>query len=141
MKALKEVIEVQMEKMKPLKFYRFQIFVEAGDIFSKKKNVGVAHLKEGQGIYTIRLWTLLGEKFFLLPSREDSTKYLLMTRELNKMNLSKNKFFWNIVGNAQVVASKNVIEMNFDLLEKKVYMSLFPDDANGSQEPKVFGRK
>ncbi len=66
MKALKEVLDTQMEKMKPTKFYRFQIFVEGTESGSKKKTVGMAYLKEGQGIYTLRLWTLLEDKFFLV---------------------------------------------------------------------------
>lgn len=129
MKALKDVLDTQMEKMKPTKFYRFQLFVEGADTSSKKKTVGMAYLKDGQGIYTLRLWTLLEDKFFLLPSRDDSSKYLLMTREPNKSSSSKNKYFWNIVGNAQVLSAKNVIELNFDLLEKKIYMSIFPEES------------
>jgi hypothetical protein len=126
MKALKEIIDTQMEKMKPIKFYRFQLFVEGNE---KNKTVGMAYLKEGQGIYTLRLWTFLNEKYFLLPSKEDSSKYLLMTREPNKSGSSKNKYFWNIVGNAKVNSGMNVIELNFDLFEKKIFMSIFPDES------------
>ena len=129
MKALKEILDTQMEKMKPTKFYRFQLFVEGTASDSKKKTVGMAYLKEGQGIYTLRLWTLLEDKFFLLPSKDDPSKYLLMTREPNKSGSSKNKYFWNIVGNAKVLSGKTVIEMNFDLLEKKIYMSIFPEES------------
>ena len=39
MKALKEILDTQMEKMKPTKFYRFQLFVEGTDSDSKKKTV------------------------------------------------------------------------------------------------------
>ncbi len=126
MKALKEILDTQMEKMKPIKFYRFQLFVEGNE---KNKTVGMAYLKEGQGIYTLRLWTFLDDKYFLLPNKEDSSKYLLMTREPNKSGTSKNKYFWNIVGNAKVQSGKNVIELNFDLLDKKIYMSIFPEET------------
>lgn len=137
MKALKEILDTQMEKMKPTKFYRFQLFVEGTESDSKKKTVGMAYLKEGQGIYTLRLWTLLEDKFFLLPSKDDSSKYLLMTREPNKSGSNKNKYFWNIVGNAKVLSGKNVIEMNFDLLEKKIYMSIFPEESASSNGQSV----
>ena len=90
MKTLKEALNEQAEKTKPVKFYRFQLFVEDID---RKKTVGMAYLKEGQGIYTLRLWTLLEDKFFLLPSKDDSSKYLLMTREPNRSSSSKNKYF------------------------------------------------
>ncbi|GAB4416219.1 MAG: hypothetical protein OHK0056_24360 [Bacteriovoracaceae bacterium] len=126
MKALKEALNEQAEETKPIKFYRFQLFVEDTD---RKKTVGMAYLKEGQGIYTLRLWTLLEDKFFLLPSKDDSSKYLLMTREPNRSSSSKNKYFWNIVGNAQVLSGKNVIELNFDLFAKKIYMSIFPEES------------
>ncbi len=52
-----------------------------------------------------------------------------MTREPNKSGTSKNKYFWNIVGNAKVQSGKNVIELNFDLLDKKIYMSIFPEET------------
>ena len=129
MNALKEISDTQMEKMKPTKFYRFQLFVEGTDSDLKKKTVSMAYLRDGQGIYTLRLWTLVEDKFFLLPSRDDSSKYLLMTREPNKSSSSKNKYFWNIVGNAKVQSGKNVIELKFDLLEKKIYMSIFPEES------------
>ncbi len=129
MKTLNEVLDTQMEKMKTDKFYRFQIFV--GDILNntKKKTVGMAYLKEGQSIYTIRLWMFLEDKFYLLPSKDDSSKYLLMTRGPNKSSASKNKYFWNIVGNAKVLSGKNVIELDFDLLDKKIYMGIFPEET------------
>lgn len=126
MKELKEILDTQMKKMKPIKFYRFQLFVEGNE---KNKTVGMAYLKEGQGIYTLRLWTFLDDKYFLLPSKEDSSKYLLMTREPNKSGSNKNKYFWNIVGNAKVISGKNVVELNFDLLDKKIFMSIFPDES------------
>jgi len=126
MKALKEILDVQAEKLKPAKFYRFQIFTQG---IEKKNTVGMAYLKEGQTIYTLRLWTFLDDKFYMLPCKDDSTKYLLMTREPNKSQSSKNKYFWNIVGNAKADSSKGVIEFNFDLLEKKIYMNIFPEES------------
>lgn len=126
MKALKEILDAQAEKLKPAKFYRFQIFTQGTE---KKNTVGMAYLKEGQTIYTLRLWTFLDDKFYMLPSKDDSTKYLLMTREPNKSQSSKNKYFWNIVGNAKADSSKGVVELNFDLLEKKIYMNIFPEES------------
>lgn len=126
MKALKEILEEQKEKMEQSKFFRFQVFVNRDE---KKNTVGMAYLKEGQSIYTIRLWTLLEDKFFLLPSKEDPNKYLLMTRDPNKSNYSKKKYFWNIVGNAKADSAKSVIEMNFDLFDKKIYMNIFPEET------------
>lgn len=122
MKSLKEALSEAMPN-----FYRFPVFTV--DNGKKDKTVGMAYLRDGQGIYSLRLWMFLEDKFFLLPSREDSSKFLLMTREINKSNSSQNKFFWNIVGNAKADIKKGMIELNFDLLEKKIFMSLYPDES------------
>lgn len=126
MKVLKDILEGQIEKLAPPNFYRFQIFTQETE---KKKVVGMAWLKEGQRIYTIKLWTFLSEKFFLLPSKEDQSKYLIMTREPVKAEKLKNKYHWNIVGNAKANPVKGVIELNFDLFGKSTYMSIYPDEA------------
>ncbi len=123
MKSLKEALTEAMPN-----FYRFPVFtVENG---KKDKTVGMAYLRDGQGIYSLRLWMFLDDKFFLLPSKEDSSKFLLMTRELNNTGSSRNKYFWNIVGNAKADIRKGMIELNFDLFEKKIYMSLYPDESS-----------
>ena len=126
MKALSEILNTQTQNlMSAPKFYRFQVFTENDN---KKKIVGMAYLKEGQKIYTLRLWTFLENKFFILPSKDDPSKYLLMTRELNKSN-SKNKYFWNIVGNGEVNSNKGSVEIRFDLFDKKIFMDIFPDES------------
>ena len=122
MKSLKEALSEAMPT-----FYRFQIFTM--DNGKKDKTVGMAILRDGHGLYSLRLWMFLEDKYFLLPSKEDSTKYLLMTREPNKTDTSKNKYFWNVVGNAKADIKKGIVELNFDLLDKKIYMSLFPDES------------
>lgn len=130
MKLAKEILETQLQNMKITKFYRFQLFIQKNDQKNNKKNtVGMAYLKEGQGIYTLRLWTLLDDKYFLIPNRDDASKYFIMTREANKSRESKNKYFWNIVGNAVTDSAKSVIELNFDLLDKKIFMSIFPEES------------
>lgn len=130
MKLAKEILETQLQNMKITKFYRFQLFIQKNDQKNnKKKTVGMAYLKEGQGIYTLRLWTLLDDKYFLIPNRDDASKYFIMTRETNKARESKNKYFWNIVGNATTDSTKSVIELNFDLLDKKIFMSIFPEES------------
>ncbi len=123
MKVLKDILAENVPT-----YYRFQIFLKEENRI--KKTIGMAYLREGQTMYTLRLWTFLDEKFFLLPSKDDHTKYLLMTREPNKTPLSKNKYFWNIVGNAKANIAQTVIELNFDLLDKKIYLSVFPETSS-----------
>ncbi len=131
MKSLKEILKEQTKQLKEAQFYRFQVFVNGNE---KKDTVGMAWLKEGQKIYTIKLWTFLSEKFFLLPSKEDPTKYLIMTREPVKSTNTKKKFHWNIVGNAKANPANGVIELHFDLFEKKTFMSIYPDESKYQEQ-------
>lgn len=133
--------------MKPLKeaytdqkiiFHRFKVFVK--DSEGQKRSVGVAYLQEGQTIYTLRIWTLLNEKFYLLPNKEDPTKYLVMTREPNNSNLTTNKYFWNIVGSAKANAAQSVLEVGFDIFEKKIFVSIFPEMHSSKKEDITSGK-
>ena len=134
MKTLKEILDEQTKELQKPQFYRFQVFVNGNE---KKNIVGMAWLKEGQKIYTIKLWTFLSEKFFLLPSKEDQTKYLIMTREPVKAEKSKKKYHWNIVGNAKVNPINGVIELYFDLLGKTAYMSIYPDESKSESTQRI----
>ena len=111
-------------------YYRFQIFQaqrNAMGKLEKTKVVGMAYLKEGQDTYTIRLWTFLNDKFFLLMNKSDSSRFVVMSREANKNPMSKSKYFWNVIGNGKALSSQNCIELNFDLFEKPIYMNIFPE--------------
>lgn len=134
MKSLNEILKEQIKQIKEPQFYRFQVFVDGNE---KKNVVGMAWLKEGQRIYTIKLWTFLSEKFFLLPSKEDQTKYLIMTREPVKAEKSKKKYHWNIVGNAKAKPAIGVIELNFDLIGKTTYMSIYPDESKSETTSRI----
>lgn len=122
----------QQNSIKPnhSQYYRFQIFQGQKNTdgkLEKTKIVGMAYLKEGQDTYTIRLWTFVNDKFFLLMSKNDPSRFLLMSREANKNPVSKSKYFWNVIGNGKALSSQNCIELHFDLFEKPIYMSIFPE--------------
>ncbi|MDZ4661249.1 MAG: hypothetical protein SGJ18_06470 [Pseudomonadota bacterium] len=111
-------------------YFRFQVL--QGDIkleggFKKTKSVGMAYLKNGQNTYTLRLWTFVNEKFYLIPNKNDALKYLVMTREPNKSPTAKNKYFWNIVGNGVADSALGVIKLDFDLLSKVIYVNIHPE--------------
>jgi hypothetical protein len=127
---MKELKDILLETLPS--FYRFQVFVKEED--GLKRTVGMAYLRDGQGMYTLRLWTFINEKFFLLQTKEDPTRYLIMTRELNKSSNSKNKYFWNIVGNAKANTSQTVLELNFDIFEKKIFLNIFPETTSGPRD-------
>jgi hypothetical protein len=126
MKLLKDALEKSVPA-----FYRFQIFMKNEN--GIKRNVGMAYLCEGHSVYTLRLWTFLNEKFFLYPSKNDPRKYFIMTKEINKSPNPKRKFHWNVIGSARADASQNVFELSFDLLEKKIFMSIYPDKESPSR--------
>jgi hypothetical protein len=94
--------------------------------------VGMAYLKEGQNMYTLRLWTFVNEKFYLIPSKTEPMKYLVMTREPNKSPQAKNKYFWNIVGNGNVDSTLGAIKLDFDLFSKTVYVNIHPEKSTFS---------
>jgi len=114
------------------KFYRFQIYQGEKDnkgVVRKNKSVGMAYLKEGQPMLTLKLWTFVSEKFYLILNQNDASRYLVMTREPNKNPLGKNKYFWNIVGNGVIDTIAGTVTINFDLFDKPVYMSTHPESS------------
>ncbi len=125
------------------KYYRFQVFQGEEDgqgKIQKTKSVGMAYLKDGQNIFTLRLWMFSWERYYILPNKQDSSKYLVMTREPNKNPGAKNKYFWNIVGNGVVKTALGVIRLEFDLLSNPVYVNTHPESSAFSMslpEPEV----
>lgn len=112
------------------KFYRFQLFLGAvGDEgkVKKMKSVGMAYIKEGQNIYTIRLWMFLLERYYLIQNQNDPKRYFIMTREPNKNPASKNRYFWNIVGNGTADTRQGLITLRFDLLAEPLYLNIYPE--------------
>lgn len=114
------------------KFYRFQVFQGeengAGQV-RKSKSVGMAYLKDGQNIFTLRLWMFSWERYYVLPNKNDASKFLVMTREPNRSPNAKNKYFWNIVGNGTVDTVQGLIRLEFDLLERPIYVSTHPESS------------
>lgn len=117
-------------EVNPPIFHRFQLFQgrmnESGKL-EKTKSVGMAYHKEGQENYTMRLWTFVAERFFLVPNRKQTGRYFVMTREPNKNPNARSKYFWNIIGSGKVISALGVIELEFDLFDKPVYMNIFPE--------------
>lgn len=136
--------EHSMRSSEESQFFRFQVF--QGDVkedgqVKKTKSVGMAYLKNGQQTFTIRLWMFLNERFYMIQNRNDASRYLVMTREPNKNPNSKNKYFWNIVGNGVADSLKGIIKMEFDLLDKPIYMNIHPETSAFSThlpEPEFF---
>ncbi len=113
-----------MKQAENANYSRFEVFQNSG---KDKRVVGSAYLREGDSLITLRLWTMMNEKFYVLLSKQDPSKYLVMTREENRNAKSSNKYFWHIVGSGNVDSKNGIVQLNFDLFEKPVLMSLHPD--------------
>lgn len=125
---------IQTAQLNQPKCYRFQITKAQRNDEGKlvrTKTVGMAYLTEGQETYTVRLWTFVNDKFFMVMNRHDSSRFMLMSREPNKNPHSKNKYFWNVIGSGKALSSQNVIELNFDLLSEPLYLNVFPEERTG----------
>lgn len=112
------------------KFYRFQVCQGEKDSsgrMRKTKSVGMAYLKDGQSMLTLKLWTFVNERFYLILNQNDASKYLVMTREPNKNPSAKNKYFWNIVGSGDIDTLQGIVTIDFDLLGKTFYMNIHPE--------------
>ena len=123
------LIQNQSKQNEP-EYYRFQVFQgkrNSQGKLEKTKTVGMTYHKPGQDNYTMRLWTFVTERFYLLPNHKQGGRYFIMTREPNKNPSAKSKYFWNIVGSGIVDSAAGVIELEFDLLDKPIYMNIFPE--------------
>lgn len=119
-----------------LEFYRFQMFVTKSLLEGQgtRKIVGASYLRQGQKVYTVRLWMFPDSKFYLMPDQTDPAKMLVFTRELKRNpNIGKGKYFWNLIGTGVVDAPREVIRLEFDLIDRPIYMSIFPSKANGGE--------
>jgi hypothetical protein len=125
-----------MEQKEQSTFYRFQVYTGTLDdngAVKKEKSVGFATLKEGQDMYSVKLWTFPQEKYYLIPTKDDPTKILIMTREEKKVPSQNNrKYNWSIVGNGTVISQKGVAFLDFDLLPLSIFMSIYPDKPNSN---------
>jgi hypothetical protein len=128
-------MEIKNQEQTQPQFYRFQVFQgkrNANGKVEKTKTIGMTYHMPGQENYTMRLWTFVTERFYLLPNHKQAGWYFIMTREPTKKPNAKNKFFWNIVGSGKVDSASGVIELEFDLFEKPVFMNIFPEPQASS---------
>ena len=115
-----------MKQVEAANYSRFEVF-QNHENSKAKRVVGSAYLREGDSLITLRLWTMINENFYVLLSKADPSKYLVMTREENRNVKNKNKYFWHIVGSGNVDSKNGIVELNFDLFDKPIFMSLHPD--------------
>lgn len=107
---------------------RYKVFVgqlDGNGYFVEKDQVGLAFRKENSSSFRLKLWMHLSEQYYIVPSKEDQTKYNIYSID-EYISVSKElKSFWNKVGFADLEG--NYLRMNFLLLSQPVYLSLFAD--------------
>ena len=136
------------------KRFRFDIFRGVKDQdgkIQKLKSVGHALLFEGSSTYNVKVNTLLGVEFFLLPERKETERadYVILTRE--PFQRGGRRFYWHHVGEASFLKTPNtgLMEMQWDLFgHGDIYMSLYPieigaraseaAESNRSEDQPVF---
>lgn len=117
-------------------FLRFQVYTGAFDAngeVCKEKSIGFALLRKGQEMYSIKLWTFPQEKYYLIPTKDDPSKVLIMTREEKRNQNSNRKYNWSIVGNGAVINEKKITMLAFDLFSQPIFMNLTPDSQINQQ--------
>ena len=133
----------QLSQLKKPDLYRFRLMqgqVSNDGKFERTKTVGMVYHVEGARNYTLKLWTFLKDRFVLMPRRNDPSQFLLLTREWNNNPSAKNKTYSNIVGNGSTDTTLGVIKIEFDLFDKPLYMSIYPEPVTISsrlQQPEV----
>jgi len=129
----------QISQLTKPELYRFKLMQghQASDgTFQRTKTVGMAYHVDGTQTYSLKLWTFLKERFYLVLRKNDQTQFLLVTRDWNKNPSAANRTFSNIVGNGKIEASLGVVKIEFDLLDKPIYMSIHPESyAHSARMP------
>ena len=127
-------------EQKQLETFRFKIHkgekLQDGKI-EKSHQAGVATFVDGQQNYTLYIYMLQGNEFFLVPSKDDPERYFIMTRQPTKNPHRKSKFSWNIVGQGKANCRQGCIELHFDLFSAPLFMSIFPIENRISHELKL----
>ncbi|MDO9183780.1 MAG: hypothetical protein Q7U04_15300 [Bacteriovorax sp.] len=131
---------MKVNEQKKLETYRFKIVKgekqQDGKI-EKSYQAGVAILLEGQPNYSLHLYMLQNEEFFLVPHKKDPERYFIMTRQPTKNPYKRAKYSWNIVGLAKTNCRQGCIELYFDLFNVPLYMSIFPQGNSIAHELKL----
>lgn len=128
------------QNQKKLETFRFKILKgekQSDGKIEKTHQAGVATLIEGQRNYTVYIYMLQKEQFFLVPHKQNAERYYIMTRQPSNNPNKKSKYNWNIVGNAIANASQSCIELNFDLIAVPLFMSIFPIENRSVLEIKT----
>ena len=99
---------------------------QAGYVIEKDQ-VGFAFQKQGSTAFRLKLWMFLNHQYFVIPTKEDQTRYNLYSLEEYLTEAKELKSFWNKVGEADLYG--NYLRIKFNLFDQFMYLSLFDDNG------------
>lgn len=112
---------------------RYKVFaghVDLDGMVNEREQVGFAFQRIGSQSFKLNLWMFVGLSYFIVPSKEDQTKYILYALDEYITESKELKSYWNKVGTAELYG--NYLKLSFTLLSYDLFMSLF-DDAQSAQ--------
>ena len=112
---------------------RYKVFaghIDLDGMVNEREQVGFAFQRIGSQSFKLNLWMFVGLNYFIVPSKEDQTKYVLYALDEYITESKELKSYWNKVGTAELYG--NYLKLSFTLLSYDLFMSLF-DDAQSAQ--------
>ena len=112
---------------------RYKVFaghIDLDGMVNEREQVGFAFQRIGSQSFKLNLWMFVGLNYFIVPSKEDQTKYVLYALDEYITESKELKSYWNKVGTADLYG--NYLKLSFTLLSYDLFMSLF-DDAQSAQ--------
>ena len=112
---------------------RYKVFaghIDLDGMVNEREQVGFAFQRIGSQSFKLNLWMFVGLNYFIVPSKEDQTKYILYALDEYITESKELKSYWNKVGTAELYG--NYLKLSFTLLSYDLFMSLF-DDAQSAQ--------
>ncbi len=112
---------------------RYKVFlghIDLDGMVNEKDQVGFAFQRIGSRSFKLNLWMYVHQNFFIVPAKDDQTKYILYSLDEYITESKELKQFWNKVGVGELYG--NYLRLSFNLLPYDLFMSLF-DDAQAAQ--------
>ena len=122
----------------PQRYDSFNIFVgqidEQNQIVEEDR-VGIAFLRGKSKVFSLRLWMFDSQKYFVAPNDDDPVKYDVLSLEEYTTRDGVEKSHWHKVGVGQYFG--NYIKLRFHLIDRELYLSLFPINRKKDEEKSV----
>ncbi len=98
----------------------------------EREAVGIAFQRDGSSQFRMKLWMFHKTPYFLIPAKDDRTKYIVYAVDDHPQN-KELKSFWNKVGVANLCG--NYLKVKLYLLQEDLFLSLFSSNQpNNYQE-------